>query len=182
MPTSSRTAQWWAVRTTATVQYWWFLQYADVGISPYDGLMACVLNGENDFLCYVQKILEKIMKKAKIMLDIHGSVYYNKRARVWDKTARTAMMQEIASKDGNFCGVCPVIGRLRQACMWRISPLHGRQGRHKSAIFHASGVIRTVKRTRKCLDRTQKDMITEYVSRRKQHNGKHYDQNSPESL
>jgi len=22
------------------------------------------------------------------------------------------MMQEIASKDGNFCGVCPVIGRL----------------------------------------------------------------------
>ena len=26
--------------------------------------------------------------------------------------ARTAMMQEIASKDGNFCGVCPVIGRL----------------------------------------------------------------------
>ena len=26
--------------------------------------------------------------------------------------ARTAMMQEIARKRGNFCGVCPVIGRL----------------------------------------------------------------------
>jgi hypothetical protein len=26
------------------------------------------------------------------------------------------MMQEIASKDGNFCGVCPVIGRLNCFC------------------------------------------------------------------
>ena len=161
MPTSSRTAKRQTVRTTAIVQFWRFSQRADVGIGPYecdDG--ACgIEKGRRArfvFLRYVQKILEKIMKKAKIMLDIHGSVYYNKRARVWDKTARTAMMQEIASKDGNFCGVCPVIGRLRQACMWRISPLHGRQGRHKSAIFHANGVIRTVKRTRICLDRTQK--------------------------
>ena len=29
-----------------------------------------------------------------------------------DNYARTAMMQEIARKRGNFCGVCPVIGRL----------------------------------------------------------------------
>ena len=37
--------------------------------------------------------------------------------RVWAKSAlRTAMMQEIASKDGNFCGVCPVIGRLNCFC------------------------------------------------------------------
>jgi len=27
------------------------------------------------------------------------------------------MMQEIASKDGNFCGVCPVIGRLNCFCL-----------------------------------------------------------------
>jgi len=32
--------------------------------------------------------------------------------RVWGNYARTAMMQEIALKNGNFCGVCPVIGRL----------------------------------------------------------------------
>ena len=30
----------------------------------------------------------------------------------WESSVCTAMMQEIASKDGNFCGVCPVIGRL----------------------------------------------------------------------
>ena len=32
-----------------------------------------------------------------------------------------AMMQEIASKDGNFCGVCPVIGRLNCRLRQRIS-------------------------------------------------------------
>ena len=90
----------------------------------------------SDFLCYVQKILEKIMKKAKIMLDIHGSVYYNKRARVWDKTARTAMMQEIASKDGNFCGVCPVIGRLSCFVSAGVYRQARRMGRPRSAIFH----------------------------------------------
>ena len=33
------------------------------------------------------------------------------------------MMQEIASEEGgNFCGVCPVIGRLNCFCLrWRIS-------------------------------------------------------------
>ena len=43
---------------------------------------------------------------------------------------RTAMMQEIASKDGNFCGVCPVIGRLNcpvYACVYR-------RGRKRSAL------------------------------------------------
>ena len=37
-------------------------------------------------------------------------------ARVGEYCACTAMMQEIASKDGNFCGVCPVIGRLNCFC------------------------------------------------------------------
>lgn len=34
------------------------------------------------FLRFVQKFLKKFMKKAKKILDIHGSVYYNMRARV----------------------------------------------------------------------------------------------------
>ena len=55
------------------------------------------------------------MKKHKKGLDIHGCVYYNERACVrGELCVSTAMMQEIACKSGNFCGVCPVIGRLRQ--------------------------------------------------------------------
>ena len=38
--------------------------------------------------------------------------WYHNRARVGEVCVRTAMMQEIALKNGNFCGVCPVIGRL----------------------------------------------------------------------
>ena len=49
------------------------------------------------FLCYVQKFLKIFVKKAKLGLDIRGLVYYNMGARVRDRTARTAMMQEIAS-------------------------------------------------------------------------------------
>ena len=45
------------------------------------------------------------------MLDFWNTLCYIIQARV-RKTARTAMMREIASKDGNFRGVCPVIGRL----------------------------------------------------------------------
>ncbi|MGM9602058.1 MAG: hypothetical protein ACI3W5_10850 [Faecousia sp.] len=49
---------------------------------------------------------------------------------------RTAMMQEIAPKGGNFCGVCPVIGRLNCFCLRCVY----RCGRGKvglaSAIFH----------------------------------------------
>ncbi|MBQ3000663.1 MAG: hypothetical protein IJD63_02825 [Oscillospiraceae bacterium] len=38
--------------------------------------------------------------------------------RVWAKSAHsTAMMQEIAPNGGNFCGVCPVIGRLNCFCL-----------------------------------------------------------------
>jgi len=53
------------------------------------------------------------------MLDIWMKGWYYIQARVGgicgffqEIKARTAMMQEIARKRGNFCGVCPVIGRL----------------------------------------------------------------------
>ena len=49
---------------------------------------------------------------SEIMLDKCFAPCYIIQARVRNNYARTAMMQEIASKDGNFCGVCPVIGRL----------------------------------------------------------------------
>ena len=46
-------------------------------------------------------------------------VYYSSACRgnlrIFEE-ARTAMMQEIAARAGNFCGVCPVIGRLN--CPW----------------------------------------------------------------
>ena len=42
--------------------------------------------------------------------------WYHNRARVGEFCACTAMMQEIALKNGNFCGVCPVIGRLNCFC------------------------------------------------------------------
>ena len=45
-------------------------------------------------------------------LDNWTIPWYIIQARVRNKYARTAMMREIASKDGNFRGVCPVIGRL----------------------------------------------------------------------
>ncbi len=49
---------------------------------------------------------------------------------------RTAMMQEIARKRGNFCGVCPVIGRLNCSQSQRISLRHGTRVGLASAIFH----------------------------------------------
>ena len=57
---------------------------------------------------------------------------------------RTAMMQEIASKGGNFCGVCPVIGRLNCPVLReRISP---RQEEGRPCVDHFSwlGMIRTI--------------------------------------
>jgi len=54
----------------------------------------------------------------------------------WGSPACDAMMQEIAPQGGNFCGVCPFIGRLNASLRWRISP--GREnGRRLSANFHA---------------------------------------------
>ncbi len=49
---------------------------------------------------------------SKIVLDKMRGQWYHNRARVGEFCACTAMMQEIALKNGNFCGVCPVIGRL----------------------------------------------------------------------
>ena len=42
---------------------------------------------------------------------------YERAKRVRNAPTRViAMMQEIAPKGGNFCGVCPVIGRLNCFC------------------------------------------------------------------
>ncbi len=77
---------------------------------------------------------------SKKVLDILGIWCYNVRARVWAKcglAARTAMMQEIARKRGNFCGVCPVIGRLNCVCLrLRISLRQMEKVGLASAIFH----------------------------------------------
>ncbi len=64
-------------------------------------------------------------KKFKNVLDREERVLYYIKAREGSGNNATvrvnAMMQEIASQDGNFCGVCPVIGRLR-ITIRRISP------------------------------------------------------------
>ena len=63
-----------------------------------------------------RKINENFVIFSKIMLDKWRRGCYYVLARVGEICeffkARTAMMQEIARKRGNFCGVCPVIGRL----------------------------------------------------------------------
>ena len=55
------------------------------------------------------------MKKHKKGLDIHGCVYYHRRVRA-KGTALREHCDDAGDcvKYGNFCGVCPVIGRLRQ--------------------------------------------------------------------
>ena len=84
-----------------------------------------------EILLSIQKYIEIFVKISKIVLDKHTGACYHNRARVGELCpARTAMMQEIASKDGNFCGVCPVIGRLNcpvYACVYR-------RGRKRSAL------------------------------------------------
>ena len=78
------------------------------------------------------------MKNTEIMLDKWAGKWYHNRARVGKFCACTAMMQEIASKDGNFCGVCPVIGRLNcLVCAAYIAATRGRVGL-ASAIFLGS--------------------------------------------
>ena len=71
------------------------------------------------------------------MLDKWTKGWYHNQARVGELCpAHTAMMQEIASKDGNFCGVCPVIGRLSCFCLaLRISLRQEKVGL-ASAIFY----------------------------------------------
>ena len=90
------------------------------------------------------------------MLDIHGCVSYYMVAREmgYPCAAHCDEAGDCAS-GGNFCRVCPVIGRLRVS-------LRGvyRRERNRPAnvgLFSCHGVIRTVKRTEKTLDRTQRD-------------------------
>ena len=88
------------------------------------------------------------------MLDIWFGRWYHIPARVGGNSAmRNAMMQEIASKDGNFCGVCPVIGRLNAsfalAYIARLEEWSALVGQ-----FSCPGMIRTEART-EALDRTQ---------------------------
>ena len=63
-------------------------------------------------LHFRRKLFESFVIFFEKLLDNLGKGCYIILARVWNHYACTAMMQEIASKDGNFCGVCPVIGRL----------------------------------------------------------------------
>ena len=59
------------------------------------------------------------------------------------------MMQEIASKDGNFCGVCPVIGRLNKLSKRLRISLRVKEGSASVGHFSWLGVIRTAARTKK---------------------------------
>ena len=74
---------------------------------------------------------------SKNLLDKIGVSWYHNQARVGEFCACTAMMQEIARKRGNFCGVCPVIGRLNCARLrLRISLRQWEKVGLASAIFH----------------------------------------------
>ena len=66
----------------------------------------------NFILRFYQKYCQLFVIFSEFLLDIFLKKWYINLARVGENCACTAMMQEIASKDGNFCGVCPVIGRL----------------------------------------------------------------------
>ena len=87
------------------------------------------------------------------MLDKRHAGWYYNRARVGDLCACNAMMQEIAPKGGNFCGVCPVIGRLNAsfalAYIARLEEWSALVGQ-----FSCPEMIRTEARTEE-FDRTQ---------------------------
>ena len=72
------------------------------------------------------------------MLDIWFGRWYHIPARVGGNSAmRNAMMQEIASYGGNFCGVCPVIGRLNASFALAYIAGLWKNGRRLSTNFHA---------------------------------------------
>lgn len=130
--------------------------------------------GEEEFQNYLQggrnkknslfspKKIQNFVKNSEKVLDKWGNRWYHNRARVGRFCACTAMMREIALKNGNFRGVCPVIGRLN--CFWkrwRISP-GTEEGSASVGHFSWLGMIRTAARTivvRPYPDTTQ----TEYV-------------------
>ena len=65
--------------------------------------------------CRFQTFFEKIMKNGEKSLDIRQNIRYDNQVRVVGLLlpADTAMNREIAPQGGNFRGVCPIIGRLR---------------------------------------------------------------------
>ena len=77
-------------------------------------------NLQKNIIQFIRKNRKNFVIFSEIMLDkwIKGCYYYLARVggicgfHQKESIARTAMMQEIARKRGNFCGVCPVIGRL----------------------------------------------------------------------
>ena len=92
---------------------------------------------------YQRKNIKNFVKISEKLLDKTVEQWYHNRACVGILCAY-AMMQEIASEEGgNFCGVCPVIGRLNCFCFaLRISL---RQGKGRPCVGHFSwlGMIRT---------------------------------------
>ena len=91
---------------------------------------------------------------SEIMLDNWEKPCYIIQARERNNYARTAMKREIASKDGNFRGVCPVIGRLN--CFEALAYIAALSKNGSASVGHFSwlGVIRTAARTKQ-FDRTQ---------------------------
>jgi len=87
------------------------------------------------------------MKKREFSLDTKGDFLYYIEARVRVNYAQNAMKWEIASKDGNFHRVCPVIGRLRteilrvDLCVYRRK--NGVFGRQNVGLFPCLGMIHT---------------------------------------
>ena len=72
------------------------------------------------------------------------------------------MMQEIALKNGNFCGVCPVIGRLNCFCLrLRISLRQEKGSALRRPFFLARNDTHGGVNER--FDRTQTTKQTEYV-------------------
>ena len=116
-----------------------------------DDRSACACIGRPQI---VRKFHPEFVIFSEILLDNPQSGWYYIRARVGRLCACTAMMREIALKNGNFRGVCPVIGRLNClvcACVYRCA-----YGNGSASVGHFSWlrVIRTAARTSK-FDRTQ---------------------------
>ena len=85
---------------------------------------------------YQRKNIKNFVKISEKILDKTVERWYNNQACVGILCAY-AMMQEIASEEGgNFCGVCPVIGRLNCFCLRCVYRCGRGKGGLASAIFH----------------------------------------------
>ncbi len=103
--------------------------------------------GSKKILHFTRKIFESFVIFSENILDNLVKECYIILARVRNHYACTAMMQEIASKDGNFCGVCPVIGRLN--CFVASAYIAALTENGSALVGHFSwlGMIRTATRT-----------------------------------